>query len=85
VEFGTPEQLHKALAQCNLEHWRARAQALPQRFEAARMQAVKRHQPTVQRVTLPHRTLNDRAELKAWLAEVEALLAGRLDDGPVTF
>lgn len=85
VEFGTPEQLHKALAQCNLEHWRARAQALPQRFEAARMQAVKRHQPTVQRVTLPRRTLNDHAELAAWLAEVEALLAGRLDDGPVTF
>jgi hypothetical protein len=30
--------------------------------------------PNVVHVALPKRTLNDEAELKAWLAEVEALL-----------
>jgi hypothetical protein len=34
-------------------------------------------------VALPKRTLNDDAELKAWLAEVEALLAAKLQQGPV--
>ena len=58
-------------------------QALPSRFDAARLAAVERLKPNVVRVTLPRRTLNDAAELQVWLAEVEALLAEKLQTGPV--
>jgi hypothetical protein len=39
--------------------------------------------PNVVRVELPKRTLNDEAELKASLVQVEALLSGKLKQGPV--
>jgi len=39
--------------------------------------------PNVVYVPLPKRTLNNDEELKAWLAEVEKLLAEKLKKGPV--
>ena len=39
--------------------------------------------PNVVHVPLPKRTLNNDAELKAWLGEVEQLLAEKLKIGPV--
>ncbi|NCA70512.1 MAG: hypothetical protein EOM91_10445 [Sphingobacteriia bacterium] len=83
LPLGTPEQLQDALDACDLDHWVSRIQALPSRFEAARHAAVQRLKPNVVRVTLPRRTLNDEAELKHWLAEVEALLSEQLKQGPV--
>lgn len=83
VPLGTPEQLQDALDDCDLEHWVSKTQALPSRFEAARHAAVQLLKPNVVHVTLPKRTLNDQAELKAWLAEVEALLDAKLKQGPV--
>lgn len=82
-QLGTPEQLQDALDDCDLEHWVSKTQALPSRFEAARHAAVQLLKPNVVHVTLPKRTLNDHAELKTWLAEVEALLDGKLKQGPV--
>ncbi len=81
--LGTPEQLQDALDECDLEHWVAKTQALSNRFEAARHAAVQLLKPNVVHVTVPRRTLNDEAELKAWLAEVEALLTAKLKLGPV--
>jgi len=83
LPLGTPEQLQDALDECDLEHWASKTQALPSRFEAARHAAVQLLKPNVVHVTLPKRTLNDQAELKAWLAEVEALLDAKLKQGPV--
>lgn len=83
LPLGTPEQLQDALDDCDLEHWVSKTQALPSRFEAARHAAVQLLKPNVVHVTLPKRTLNDQAELKAWLAEVEALLDAKLKQGPV--
>ena len=80
---GTPEQLQDALDDCDLDHWVSKTQALPSRFEAARHAAVQLLKPNVVHVSLPKRTLNDEAELKAWLAEVEALLSAKLQKGPV--
>jgi hypothetical protein len=40
--------------------------------------------PNVIQVSIPRRTLNDEVELKQWLAEVEALLAEKLRQGPVS-
>jgi hypothetical protein len=83
LQLGTPEQLQDALDDCDLEHWVSKTQALPSRFEAARHAAVQLLKPNVVHVTLPKRTLNDQAELKTWLAEVEALLDAKLKQGPV--
>jgi len=83
VTLGTPDELQDALDECDLDHWGARTQALSSRFEAARHAAVQLLKPNVVHVALPKRTLNDEAELKAWLAEVEALLSAKLKQGPV--
>ncbi|MGT2456526.1 BREX system P-loop protein BrxC [Cupriavidus basilensis] len=83
VALGTPEQLQDALDECDLEHWAAKTQALSNRFEVARHAAVQLLKPNVVHVTVPRRTLNDEGELKAWLAEVEALLTAKLKLGPV--
>lgn len=83
VQLGTPELLQDALDGCDLDHWGSKTQALPSRFEAARHAAVQLLKPNVVHVTLPRRTLNDEAELKAWLVEVEELLTKTLTQGPV--
>lgn len=83
VATGTPEQLQDALDDCDLEHWVSKTQALPSRFEAARHAAIQLLKPNVVHISLPKRTLNDEAELEAWLAEVEALLSAKLQKGPV--
>jgi len=75
--------LQDALDDCTLDQWVDKTQALPSRFEAARHAAVQRLKPNVVHVALPKRTLNDEAELKAWLAEVETLLNNKLKLGPV--
>jgi hypothetical protein len=83
VPLGTPEQLQDALDECDLEHWLSKTQALPSRFETARHAAVQLLKPDVIHVSIPRRTLNDEAELKAWLVEVEQLISTRLKQGPV--
>ena len=81
--LGTPEQLQDALDDCDLDHWVSKADALPSRFEAARMAAVQLLKPNVVHLSLPKRTLNNTEELKAWLADVEQLVAEKLKQGPV--
>jgi len=83
IPLGSLEQLQDALDDCDLEHWVSKAQALPSRFEAARHAAVQLLKPGVVHVSIPRRTLNDQAELKAWLDEVEQLISVRLQKGPV--
>lgn len=84
VQLGTPEQLQDALDECDLDHWASRTQALPSRFGNARHAAVQLLKPNVVHVSIPRRTLNDESELKAWLSEVEALIATNLKRGPVS-
>jgi hypothetical protein len=84
VTLATPEQLQDALDDCDLDHWVSKTQALPSRFEAARHAAVRLLKPNAVYVPIPRRTLNDEAELKVWLAEVEALIAAKIKHGPVS-
>ena len=83
IDLATPEQLQDALDDCNLDHWISKTQALGSRFDAARHSAVLLLKPNLVHVTIPKRTLNNAAELKAWLVEVELLLAEKLKTGPV--
>ena len=84
LPLGTSDQLQDALDDCDLEHWVSKTQALPSRFEAARHAAVQLLKPNVVYVALPKCTLNDEAELKAWLAGVETLIREKLASGPVS-
>lgn len=84
IVLGTPEQLQDALDDCDLDHWVSKTQALPSRFETARHASVLLLKPNVVHVVIPRRTLNDAAELKAWLAEVESLIFEKLKGGPVS-
>jgi len=81
--LGTPQQLQDALDNCDLDHWVSKADALSSRFEAARMAAVQLLKPNVVHLSLPKRTLSNAEELKAWLFEVEQLVAEKLKQGPV--
>ena len=83
VDLATPEQLQDAMDDCTLDHWIAKTQALGNRFDAARHAAVQLLKPNVTHVNIPKRTLNNEAEMKAWLSEVEQLLADKLKCGPV--
>ena len=83
IDLASPEQLQDALDDCNLDHWISKTQALGSRFDAARHSAVQLLKPNVVHVVLPKRTLNNEAELKVWLAEVEQVLADKLKSGPV--
>jgi hypothetical protein len=82
-DLSTPAQLQDALDDCTLQHWTAKTQALSSKFESARHAAVYLLKPNVVYVPLPKRTLNNEAELKVWLTEVEQLLAEQLKKGPV--
>lgn len=84
VTLGTPDELQDALDVCDLDHWVAKTQALSSRFEAARHAAVQLLKPNVVHVALPKRTLNDEAELDAWLSEIDALIRNKLKSGPVS-
>lgn len=83
IDLSSPEQLQDALDECTLQHWISKTQALASRFESARHAAVQLLKPNVVYVPLPKRTLNNSDELKAWLEEVEKLLADKLKNGPV--
>lgn len=83
IDLGSPESLQDALDDCDIDHWVAKIQALPSRFDAVRHAAVLLLKPNVVQVSIPRRTLNNEAELKEWLAEVENLLATKLKQGPV--
>lgn len=83
VAVSSADDLQDALDSCDLEHWVSKTQALPSRYEAARQAAVQLLKPNVVHVSLPKRTLNDEAELQAWLADVEVLLKAKLAQGPV--
>lgn len=83
VAVASADDLQDALDSCDLEHWVSKTQALPSRYESARQAAVQLLKPNVVHVHLPKRTLNDEAELQAWLTDVEALVKAKLAQGPV--
>lgn len=83
VVLATPKQLQAALDDCDLDHRASKTQAQFSRFDAARLAVVQLCKPNVTQVAIPRRGINDEAELKAWLAGVEALVGAKLKSGPV--
>ena len=74
-----------ALNGTSLSEWESRTVALKPRFEKMRDEVFRLVQPKAVRFNLPRRTLNDQAELDAYLNELGAKLLKSLDEGnPVT-
>lgn len=83
VPTASAEEVLAALDRCTLAAWGTRVEALPTRFQAARLEAAKRLEPQAVPVSLPRRTLRSPAEVDAWVDEVRALLAAKVASGPV--
>ena len=74
-----------ALNEVNFEQWRDRTDALSSNFDKARMDAIQRLQPKLQRITLPRATFETEEDVNTWLLQVKAQVLDKLSDGPVTF
>ncbi len=71
-----------ALQSCDLSGWKTRADAIPTRCSAALSVAIQEAKPKARRVSLPGATIENEAELEAWLAQARTSIQSALKDGP---
>lgn len=83
IHVGTTGQILDSLRSISLEGWKARTDALPQRFEKALSEAVKALEPDVVDARLPSRVLKSRDDIETWLDEARDELTQKLERGPV--
>ncbi len=83
VKTGTAEALLDELTRCSLARWDDRIAAIPQRFAELRKKAIQLLEPKSVSVQLPRRLLRTEEEVRAWLAEVEAVLVSTVKENPV--
>jgi hypothetical protein len=81
-EMGSDADLASALRSCDLEAWRTHADAISTRCQNALETAIKAAQPKARKVDLPKATINNEADLEAWLGAARTALAKALEDGP---
>jgi hypothetical protein len=81
--IATEDELAVALRRYPLPHWQDRIDALPARVDTLLAAAAKLLEPKAQRVTLPAATLQNEADLDAWLTESRKTVATALKKGPV--
>lgn len=83
ITVGTEEELRATLDARPLEGWRSYRDALPARFQAAALAAIRLLAPQAVRVSLPNATIKTAEDLDRWLAAVKRQVAAKLKDGPV--
>lgn len=83
IDVGTTEALLDTLADTPLDAWRARVDALSQRFDNALSAAVQELEPDTTRVNLDSRVLKSEDDVEDWLDEARETLLNHLEDGPV--
>jgi hypothetical protein len=83
IKVSDDEALLRTLDSTPLSSWNDKTDALPSRFTAAATEAAKLLEPKLQRVHLTSDTLKSPEEVKAWLAEQEAILLEKLNEGPI--
>ena len=81
VNIGTDEALLDELERKPLTTWASEIDALPARVANARAQAAKALQPAAVSLAAPHATLNNRAEVEAYLDQFRTLLLKHIDAG----
>lgn len=83
VKTGTVEDVLASLQAISLAEWRNRTDALPQRFQQARLEAARLNAPKARQIPLPKATLHSGEELEAWLEKARSVLTEALEEGPV--
>lgn len=83
LHLGDDAAIIKALSERSLEVWAATTDALPERFRQVALAAARLLEPKTQSVSLKSGTLKTPEDVKAWLAETETELLGKLKKGPV--
>ncbi|MFA7553122.1 MAG: BREX system P-loop protein BrxC [Spongiibacteraceae bacterium] len=82
-QLNSTEDIIDSLDNCGLEQWADRTAALISKFDSAREEAAQLLMPKAVRANLPKRTLESEADIQQWLAEAEAELKEKLQQGPV--
>jgi hypothetical protein len=83
AKTGTEADLLASLGSMSLREWSDRRDALPHRFEQARLEAARRLEPETVSVKLPGGTFRTREEVDEYVEKIRATLYARLQDGPV--
>ena len=83
VKLGTQKEVLGTLQQRALPSWRDQLDALPTRFEKARVEAAKRLEPKAVSVKVPAATLRDKEDVELWLDVLRNKIMEHLEDGPV--
>lgn len=81
LPVGTDADLLRALEAGSLTDWDNRIAALPGRAQKAREAAIQLSTPKAIRVTPPHTTLNNPAEVDAYLTELRKEILSHINDG----
>jgi hypothetical protein len=83
VKLGTQKDVLTTLQQRTLPSWQDHLDALPTRFEKARVEAAKRSEPKASTVKVPAATLRNEEDVDLWLDAVRGKIMEYLQDGPV--
>ena len=83
VKLGTQNDVLNTLQQRTLTSWRDQLDALPTRFEKARVEAAKRLEPKASTVRVPAATLRNEEDVELWLDALRGKIIDHLKDGPV--
>jgi len=81
--LNNTDEVIDSIDACSLEQWADRTDALISKFESAREEAAQLLLPKAVRASLPKRTLETEADIQQWLADAEAELKAKLQQGPV--
>lgn len=84
LDLSSNDKVLDSLENCTLGQWQDRTASLVSKFDRARAEAVRRMQPRVQVVHAPRKVISNEDELKQWLADSEASIRAKLENGPVS-
>ena len=83
IKVGTEQDVLTTLQESPLGVWQDQRDALPTRFDKARMEAARRLEPKAVSVKLPAATLRNEEDVELWIDAVRDKVLQRLKDGPV--
>ncbi|GAF77000.1 unnamed protein product, partial [marine sediment metagenome] len=83
IKVGTEQEVLGILQKRPLSSWRDQCDALPTRFDNARIEAAKRLEPKATSMKLPPATLKTKEDVNLWWEGARAEIVEKLKKGPV--
>jgi hypothetical protein len=83
VKVGTEQEVSSTLQATPLHGWSDRRDALPRRFEKARIEAARRLEPKAVSVKVMAATLKTPDDVELWIDHTRQTILERLKEGPV--